>query len=98
MYENPANYQFDVEIRKHYTSVTVTGGLTSPYGNTTDVTVVITDLDTSTVLATTGSVTSWLFNAATQTDDSEASPADFAFTLTTDDWSVGTESVTLSVV
>ncbi|MHA2424259.1 MAG: hypothetical protein ACXAEF_05695, partial [Candidatus Thorarchaeota archaeon] len=98
IYENPTNYQFDVEIRKHYTSVIVTGGLITPSGQTTDVTVQITDLDTNTVLASTGSVTSWFFNAATQSDDSEGSPADFAFTITTDDWALGTETVTLSVV
>jgi hypothetical protein len=96
IYDNPTNYQFDVEIRKHYTSVTVQGDLVTPHGQTTDVTVVITDLDTGTILGSTSSVSSWSFTSSYD-PVSETSPADFSVTLSTDTWLVGTEAVTLSV-
>ncbi|MHA2083334.1 MAG: LamG-like jellyroll fold domain-containing protein [Candidatus Thorarchaeota archaeon] len=97
IYNNPSNIQFDVEIRKHYTSVTVIGDLITPQGLTTPVTVVITDLDTGTILGTTASVSSWTFNPASYTDTTETPPADFAVTLDTSSWSVGTDTVTFSV-
>ena len=62
-------------IRKHYTSVSVSGDLLTPYGNPTPVTVEIIDLDTGLPLATTGSVTSWSFTSsyAPVTENSPAS-------------------------
>ncbi|MHA1957367.1 MAG: LamG-like jellyroll fold domain-containing protein, partial [Candidatus Thorarchaeota archaeon] len=97
IYNNPTSYQFDIEIRRHYTSVTVIGDLTTPYGQTTAVTVVITDLDTGTILGTTASVSSWTFNPASYSDTTETPPADFAVTLDTSSWSVGTDTVNFSV-
>ncbi|MHA1908690.1 MAG: DUF2341 domain-containing protein, partial [Candidatus Thorarchaeota archaeon] len=90
-YENPSSYQFVIDIRKHYTSVAVVGDTITPHGQSTDVTVIITDLDTGTELSSTASVTSWTFDSATETDQTEPSPADFAFTLTTGSWDLGTE-------
>ncbi|MBD3158833.1 MAG: DUF2341 domain-containing protein, partial [Candidatus Lokiarchaeota archaeon] len=96
IYANPTSYQFDVEVRKHYTSLSVTGDLVTPYGNTTPVEVVITDLDTNTVLGDTNDISSWSFSSSYD-PDSESPPSDFQVTLTTEDWAVGTETVTLSV-
>ncbi|MHA2133240.1 MAG: hypothetical protein ACW99J_05180, partial [Candidatus Thorarchaeota archaeon] len=31
-YDNPSNYQFDITIRNHFTSATVTGDFVTPYG------------------------------------------------------------------
>ncbi|MFW9921597.1 MAG: hypothetical protein ACFFED_18495, partial [Candidatus Thorarchaeota archaeon] len=97
IYENPANHVFNIQIRRHYTAVSVTGDVTTPYGNTTAVTVVITDLDTNTVLSSTGPVSSWSFTSS-YSPITENSPSDFAVTLTTGSWSVGVTTVTLSVV
>lgn len=83
-------------LRKHYTALSVKGGLVAPYGNTTPVEVVITDLDTNSVLADTDAVSSWTF-ASTYSPDEETNPEDFLIDLTTEDWDVGTETVTLSV-
>ncbi len=96
IYDNPANYEFEVEIRKHYTSVSVQGDFVTPYGQTTDVTVVITDLDTGTLLGSTISISYWNFTSSNPSVD-ETSPTDFSVTLTTDTWSLGIEIVTLSV-
>jgi hypothetical protein len=97
IYENPTNYLFDVEIRKHYTSVTVIGDLVTPSGQTTPVTVVITDLDTGVDLSSTSSITSWSFTS-TNPAITETPPGDFDVTLTTNTWSVGPETVTLAVI
>ncbi len=95
-YDAPANYQFDITIRKHYTSVTVNGDLVTPYGFTTDVTIVITDLDTGTQL-TSADVASFQFNPQHYTFYNESNPTDLAVTLATNTWSVGTEPITLDV-
>ncbi|MHA2133797.1 MAG: hypothetical protein ACW99J_08005, partial [Candidatus Thorarchaeota archaeon] len=83
-------------LRKHFTSVAVIGDLVTPYGQTTPVTVVITDLDTGSVIVTTTDVSSWSFTSG-YAPLTETPPADFAVTLTTTSWAVGTESVTISV-
>ncbi|MGY5862362.1 MAG: hypothetical protein RTU09_08320, partial [Candidatus Thorarchaeota archaeon] len=81
IYENPSNYQFDVEIRKHYTSVSVTGGLITPHGQTTPITVMITDLDTGANLGITTDVSSWSFTSS-YSSVIETTPTDFDVTLT----------------
>jgi hypothetical protein len=97
IYENPSIYQFSIEIRKHYTSVTVIGNLVTPYGQTTPVTVVITDLDTGTDLVTTTDVSWWNFTSS-YAQVPETPPLDFDVTLTTATWLVGSETVTLTVI
>ncbi|MHA1960935.1 MAG: hypothetical protein ACW99U_11930, partial [Candidatus Thorarchaeota archaeon] len=59
-YDNPSNYQFDITIRNHFTSATVTGDFVTPYGQTTSLTLVITDLDTASTL-TVSAVSSFTF-------------------------------------
>ena len=98
IYSNPADYSFDIQIRKHYTSVTVSGDLITPYGQSPSLVVTITDLDTGLALGSTSSVSSWTFNPASYSDTTETPPGDFSVTLDTSIWSVGTETVTLSVV
>lgn len=94
-YFDPDTFSFDVTIRRHYTSITVTGDLTSPYGNTTDVTVKITDLDTGTLVTYTN--VDWLnFTWATSFQEI-TTVSTFDITLATDTWDVGITSVTLSV-
>ena len=93
-YRAPANYAFDVQIRPHYTSVSVTGVLTQPYGNDTQVTVVLTDLDTG-ALVDISNVASFSFASSYGTQPDGAS--DYNVTLTTTTWAVGTTVVTLSV-
>ncbi|MCF2136311.1 MAG: DUF2341 domain-containing protein [Candidatus Thorarchaeota archaeon] len=96
-YENPSNYQFDIVIRKHYTSASVTGDLLTPHGFNTDVTIVITDLDTGSNLAA-SAVSSFGFVTTHYGSHNESSPSDLDYTLTTSSWSVGTESITLGIV
>ena len=96
-YDNPSDYSFSIEIRKHYTSATVTGKLTTPFGNTTTVTVVVTDLDTDSVLAA-STVSTVTFAPADYASTQYNAPfSSLEFTLDTSVWSVGTELVTLSV-
>ena len=96
-YDNPQDFVFDIQIRNHYTSVTVTGDFLTPSGQTTAVTLIITDLDTGLTL-TVSSVTSFTFTPASYSSQSDSSPSDLDFILDTSSWAVGTEMVTLSVV
>ena len=96
-YDNPNDFIFDIQIRNHYTSVTVTGDFLTPHGQTTDITLIITDLDTGLAL-TASSVTSFTFTPASYSAQSDPSPSDLDFILDTSTWAVGTETVTLSVV
>ena len=93
-YYNPDIYNFQVEIRKHLTSVTVIGNLVTPYGNNTPLTVVITDLDT-------GGTVSGTYVQTLQFTSSYPlySTSSLSATLTTGDnlWSIGPEAVTLQV-
>ncbi|MHA2065180.1 MAG: hypothetical protein ACXABY_12460, partial [Candidatus Thorarchaeota archaeon] len=96
-YNNPANYDFDITIRNHFTTLTVSGGLNTPYGFSTALTIVITDLDTSTTLGS-SDVASFLLDPASYSNHPEASPTDLDVNLDTTSWAVATESVTLSVI
>ena len=96
-YDNPSNYVFDIQIRNHHTSVTVLGDLTTPYGQTTALTIVITDTDTGLTL-TSSAVTSFTFTPSSYGSQGDPSPSDLDFLLVTSGWSVATETVTLSVV
>ncbi|NHJ13354.1 MAG: hypothetical protein EAX95_06735 [Candidatus Thorarchaeota archaeon] len=92
-YDNPSAHQFTIQIRKHYTAVTVVGSLTSPYGNITPLTVRITDLDTGTLVAI-GDVDDFDFTWVGGSHYEAATT--FDIDLPTDTWSVGTKSVTLT--
>ncbi len=94
-YYAPAQYTFNIDIREHYTSVSVTGVLTRPYGNDTPLTVVLTDLDTGTLVDITD-VASFTFSSAYGEQPDSATSYDVI--LTTDNWDVGTTAVTITVV
>ncbi|MHA2066061.1 MAG: hypothetical protein ACXABY_16945, partial [Candidatus Thorarchaeota archaeon] len=96
-YDNPENYLFDIQIRKHHTSVTVLGDLTTPYGQSTSLTLVITDTDTGLTL-TSSAVSSFTFTPSSYGAQNDPSPSDLIFLLDTTSWNVATETVTLSVV
>jgi hypothetical protein len=94
-YFAPSNYVFNVQIRAHYTSVSVTGILTQPYGNDTSLTVVLTDLDTG-LLVDISDVASFTFTSSYGSQP--VNPAtSFDVTLTTNTWTVGVTIVTISV-
>ncbi|MCK5240389.1 MAG: DUF2341 domain-containing protein, partial [Candidatus Thorarchaeota archaeon] len=93
-YLAPDNYVFDITIRPHYTSVSVTGVVTQPFGNATPITVIITDLDTGTQV-TIGNVAH--LNFTSSYGDQNETANSFDIVLTTDGWSVGQTIVTLSV-
>ena len=90
----PALYTFDVEIRNHLTAATVIGDLTTAYGANTSITVSLTDLDSG--IIDIGSVTSFTFTSS-QPIQVYNSPSSFSFSLDTDDWTVSTIVVTLTI-
>jgi hypothetical protein len=95
-YANPANHTFTLEIRPHMTAVSVKGVVIQPYGNQTPLSVVLIDLDTMNPIGITN-VTSFTFDSS-YGPQSMPSPSGYDVTLYTSLWSVGTTSVTLSVV
>ncbi|MFW9887542.1 MAG: hypothetical protein ACFFER_05130, partial [Candidatus Thorarchaeota archaeon] len=95
-YMDPANYTFSIEIRPHMTAVSVRGVVVQPYGNQTPLSVVLTDLDTMNPIAI-SNIASFTFDSA-YGPQQILSPTDYNVTLDTSVWSVGTTSVTLSVV
>jgi hypothetical protein len=94
----PDDYSFDVTIREHYTAVSVSGILVEPYGNNTDLTVVVTDLDTGAVfdIADLGDIDSFGFTSAYGPQTINF-PSSYDVLLITSIWNVGTTSVTLTV-
>ncbi len=96
-YYTPDTYDFQINIRKHYTAISVTGGLVNPYGNITPLTITITDLDTGTFL-TASIVQSFTFTSSGHPDHTESDPiADLFVDLPTGTWAVGSHSVTLQL-
>jgi hypothetical protein len=95
-YDNPLSFQFDIEIRNHYTSLTVIGDLTNPYESTTLVTIIVTDLDTGSELVL-GDVESYTFSwsGGSYVENPATS---LAPTLPTNLWNVGTVTVNLTLV
>ncbi len=96
-YLKTATVSVTFNLRAHYTSVSVQGDLITPYGEDTQVTVVLIDLDTGLPVSI-GSVSSFSFTTASYDPDTFVSPVSFTRTLTTNDWAIGTETVTLTVV
>jgi hypothetical protein len=94
-YYAPSDYDFQITIRKHHTAISVTGGLVTPFGNITPVTISITDLDTGTLVAA-GDVGSFTFTSSYD-PYSETNPSDLLLELPTGTWLVGTHPVTLQL-
>ena len=96
-YQKIATVTITFTLRAHYTSVSVSGDFITPYGDTTEVTVVLIDLDTG-FSVNIGSVTSFSFTSPGNDPDNFGSLSSFTQTLTTEDWAIGTHTVTLTVV
>jgi hypothetical protein len=95
-YLKTATVSVTFTLRAHYTSVSVQGDLVTPYQQSTQVTVVLIDLDTGQPVSI-GSVSSFSF-ASNQSPDTFNSPSSFTVTLTTDDWIISAGiQVTLTV-
>ncbi|MGY5862977.1 MAG: hypothetical protein RTV41_00090 [Candidatus Thorarchaeota archaeon] len=90
---NPTPYDFDVTIRAHRTSLSVTGVLTQPYGNQTPLSIILTDLDTGEIVPI-GQVTNIHLAWAGGSDDSSI----YNILLDTSAWLVGDETVTVTAV
>jgi hypothetical protein len=84
-------------IRPHYATLSVSGNLVTPIGNSTSLTIRIIDVDTGVDLSA-SDVSSFLLNPASYSDHAESSPTDLFVNLDTSTWAVGTETVTLSVM
>ncbi|MGQ4910671.1 MAG: hypothetical protein ACP6KW_00745 [Candidatus Thorarchaeota archaeon] len=93
-YYQPDDYQFEVTVRKHRTSMTVSGVVTQPYGNVTPLTVIITDLDTGSTLSF-GDVSTLTFTWPPSGSQVESSLTSLDIDLDTSTWAVGTTTVTL---
>ena len=96
-YYYAAANSFDITIRAHHTSVSVTGGMTVPYGNDTPINVVFWDTDNDEQVPI-ANVT----NNGISFDVDPYSPRyqnfnDYTPTLSTNDWDVGSSSVVLTV-
>jgi hypothetical protein len=96
-YYTPDPYDFQINIRKHYTTISVTGGLVNPYGNATPLTITITDLDTGTLLLSTSSIQSFTFTSSYAPYTENDPIADFYVELPTGTWVVGSHAVTLQL-
>ncbi|MFX1484160.1 MAG: LamG-like jellyroll fold domain-containing protein, partial [Promethearchaeota archaeon] len=91
-YYPPMQYTFTITIRAHYTSTNVVGDMTTPYGNTTALTVAITDLDTGGAVPI-GSVS----NIRLDWTVGFADFGTYGVTLDTSSWPVGGRTVTVIV-
>jgi hypothetical protein len=97
-YYAPDPYDFQITIRKHYTSATVLGNLVTPYGNNTPVTIKITDLDTGgTVLASALDYMEFDSSYPLYFLNSPIASLDVLVPTGSSSWSVGVESVTLRI-
>jgi hypothetical protein len=95
-YYQPEDYQFDVTIRAHKTAVSVVGSFVQPYGNTTPLTVILTDLDTGSTLGY-GDVDTLTFTWPPSGSQVESSLSSLDVTLDTSSWAVGQVAVVLAV-
>ncbi|MFW9787176.1 MAG: hypothetical protein ACFFE2_09520 [Candidatus Thorarchaeota archaeon] len=98
-YYAPDAYDFQVTIRKHYTSATVIGNLVTPFGNNTPLTVVLVDLDTGGSVAV-AAVDSIELDSIIYPLYFDGSPSSFNVLLLTgdDSWAVGSRTATLRIV
>ena len=87
----PIQHTLYITIRAHYTSVNIVGDLTSPYGNTTSLTIILTDLDTGgsvPISAVSGFLFQW-------TGGSQPASGSYAVVLDTSTWPVVSRAVTI---
>jgi hypothetical protein len=97
-YYAPDSYDFQITIRKHYTSATALGNLVTPYGNNTPVTVKVTDLDTGgTVAASALDYIEFSSGYPLYSLNSPFTTLDALIPTGTDSWGVGVETVTLRI-
>jgi len=84
-------------LRAHYTAMTVSGNLETPYGDDTTINIVLVDLDTGLELdATVVASLSFVSSYGTQSEPSVSNL--IGMTLDTNTWSVGITSVDLNLV
>ncbi|MFW9956422.1 MAG: hypothetical protein ACFFCT_00005, partial [Candidatus Odinarchaeota archaeon] len=95
-YYAPNPYNFQIDIRKHYTGISVTGGLVNPYGNVTPLTISITDIDTGALLSA-SVVQSFTFTSSYAPYTENDPIADLYVNLPTGAWAVGSHAVTLQL-
>ncbi len=99
-YSSSVNYmhattQVNITVRAHHTAVSVKGSLTVPYGNGTPITVVFWDTDWNVEVPIYNvSTDGILFDAGAYGTEAFNN---YSPTLSTDTWSVGEHSVTLTV-
>ncbi|MHA2382341.1 MAG: hypothetical protein ACXACT_07170 [Candidatus Thorarchaeota archaeon] len=91
---DPIPYTFDVTIRAHQTSLSVTGVTTKPFGNQTPLTIILTDLDTGGTVPI-SAVSNFNFDWTISNVD-YASPGSYDYTLDTSGWAVGIFSITVT--
>jgi len=94
-YYTPPAYSFDVTIRAHTTSATVSGVVSQPFGNVTPLTVLVWDHDTDDQVPI-GEVGEFSFAKGFDIT-LFSSPSSYGVIYDTSDWDVGTWSVTLSI-
>ncbi|MHA3963834.1 MAG: hypothetical protein AM325_009855 [Candidatus Thorarchaeota archaeon SMTZ1-45] len=81
-------------MRAHKTAVTVTGDMTTPYGQDTQVNIVLFDLDTGSAVDISDVNTITFSYTGGYTSDNFGS---YSATLTTADWNVGSVTATLTI-
>ncbi|MFX1441628.1 MAG: hypothetical protein ACFFFD_15395, partial [Promethearchaeota archaeon] len=92
IYENPSDFTFNITIRFRYTSATVSGNLVVPYAFDTNLTVIVLDLDSGSIVDE--------INVDSLTFDSVYGAQGFTtynLTLATSSWNIGPTTVTLAV-
>ncbi|MFX1261581.1 MAG: hypothetical protein ACFFAZ_05805 [Promethearchaeota archaeon] len=95
-YATPQAYSFDITIRSRYTSVSVSGSIVQPYGNTTPLSVNLWDHDAGEVVPI-GAVSSLVFTWSGGNHPFN-NPSSYSLNLDdTSTWDVGVTTVTLIV-
>ncbi|MFW9793449.1 MAG: hypothetical protein ACFFEE_04030 [Candidatus Thorarchaeota archaeon] len=95
-YYAPDVYTFNVIIRAHRTSLTVTGVSTHPYSEQTPLTIILTDLDTGGTVPI-SSVFRFRLDWTIDYQDF-TSPSSYDLTLDTSAWPVGVRTVTVITI
>ncbi|MHA2603395.1 MAG: hypothetical protein AM324_014840, partial [Candidatus Thorarchaeota archaeon SMTZ1-83] len=94
-YYAPQAYSFNVTIRAHTTSTTVSGVVVQPFGNATPLTVLVWDHDTDAQVPI-GEIGEFSFAKGVDVT-LFSSPSSYYVSYDTSDWDVGTWSITLSI-
>ncbi|MGY5852755.1 MAG: hypothetical protein RTU92_04235, partial [Candidatus Thorarchaeota archaeon] len=88
----PLPYEFEIEILAHATAVTVTGATTIPYGNQTDLSIILADLETGGIVPI-----GFVSDIELQHPFGSDTFYSYSFALDTSTWTVGTHNVTVVV-